>query len=121
VRWTSVVEVAATAALVYTECARIWNPIHTDIAVAARAGLDAPILHGTATLALALSRVVARDLGGDPARVAEIRGRFTGMVLMPSSFTVRGRPSEAGGVAFDAVGPDGAPVLSQGVVIPCDR
>jgi acyl dehydratase len=121
VRWTTIVEVAATAALVYTECARIWNPIHTDIAVATRAGLDAPILHGTATLALAVSRVVARDLGGDPARVAEIRGRFTGMVPMPSSFTVRGRPSEAGGVAFDAVGPDGAPVLSQGVVIPCDR
>lgn len=121
VRWSTVVEVAATAALVYTECARIWNPIHTDIAVATRAGLDAPILHGTATLALAVSRVVARDLGGDPARVAEIRGRFTGMVPMPSSFTVRGRPSEAGGVAFDAVGPDGAPVLTQGVVIPCDR
>jgi len=29
---------------VYTECARIWNPIHTDAAVAARAGLRR-ILH----------------------------------------------------------------------------
>jgi acyl dehydratase len=117
-RWQEVVEVAAGAAWVYTECARIWNPIHTDLAVARRAGLPAPILHGTATLALAVSRVIARDLGGDPARVREIRGRFTGMVPMPSSFTVRGRPPGPAGVAFDAVGPGGGPVLSQGVVIP---
>ena len=47
--------VSATAAHVYTEGARIWNPIHTDAAVAARAGLPGIILHGTATLALAVS------------------------------------------------------------------
>ena len=121
VRWQEVVDVAATAAHVYTECARIWNPIHTDVAVARRAGLSAPILHGTATLALAVSRVIARDLGGDPERVAGIRVRFTGMVLMPSTFTVRGQPADGPGVAFDAIGPGGVPVLSQGVVIPCDR
>jgi acyl dehydratase len=97
---------------------RIWNPIHTDLAVARRAGLDAPILHGTATLALAVSRVLARDLGGDPGRVREIRGRFTGMVAMPSSLTVRGRPGGPAGVAFDAVAADGTPVLTQGVLIP---
>jgi acyl dehydratase len=106
---------------VYTECARIWNPIHTDVSVARAAGLPDPILHGTATLALALSCVVARDLGGEPARVAEVRARFTGMVRLPSSFTVRGRPGDGRGVSFDAHGPDGGPVLSQGVVITCDR
>jgi hypothetical protein len=68
-----------------------------------------------------VSRVLSRDLGGEPARVREIRGRFTGMVAMPSTLTVRGRPSDGGGLAFDAVGPDGAPVLDQGVLIPCDR
>lgn len=120
-RWEATVEVVATAAHVYSECARIWNPIHTDVAVAQGAGLRGPILHGTATLALAVSRVIARDLGGEAARVRAVRGRFTGMVPMPSTFTVRGRPGDGGGVAFDAVGPDGAPVLSQGVVIPCDR
>jgi acyl dehydratase len=106
---------------VYTECARICNPIHTDVAVARAAGLRGPILHGTATLALAVSRVVARDLGGEPGRVAEIHARFSGMVPLPSSFTVRGRPSGGRDVAFDAVGPDGRPVLSQGVVIACNR
>jgi acyl dehydratase len=103
---------------VYTECARIYNPIHTDVAVARSAGLSAPILHGTATLALAVSRVIAHDLGGEPARVREVRGRFTGMVAMPSTFTVRGRAAEGPGVAFDAIGADGASVLGQGVLIP---
>ncbi|MCS6925274.1 MAG: MaoC/PaaZ C-terminal domain-containing protein, partial [Candidatus Binatia bacterium] len=46
------VPISALAAHVYTECARIWNPIHTDLAVAERAGLPGLILHGTATLAL---------------------------------------------------------------------
>src|SRR5215475_2966678 len=54
VEWQEQVAIAASAAWVYTECARIWNPIHTDVAVAKRAGLSAPILHGTATLALAV-------------------------------------------------------------------
>ena len=49
--------VAATPAHVYTECARIWNPIHTDIAVARGGRAARLILHGTATLALAVSRV----------------------------------------------------------------
>jgi acyl dehydratase len=121
ITWQDRVDVDATCALVYTECARIWNPIHTDVAVARAAGLADPILHGTATLALAVSRVVARELAGEPDRVAEVRARFSGMVPLPSSFTVRGRPSDGRGVAFDAVGPDGRPVLTQGVVIACDR
>ena len=86
--------------------------------MARRAGLPGPILHGTATLALAVSRVIAREFGNDPARVSEVRARFTGMVPLPSTFTVRGRgPAAGGGAAFDAVAADGAPVLGQGVVI----
>ena len=49
------IAVGATAAHVYTECARIWNPIHTDVAYARAAGLPDIILHGTATLALSVS------------------------------------------------------------------
>jgi acyl dehydratase len=117
VRWEDPVAVATQAAHVYTEGARIWNPIHTDIAVARAAGLPDPILHGTATLALAVSRVVARDLQGDPTRVRGVAARFTGMVTMPSTFTVRGRGRAADRVRFDAVAPGGAPVLSDAAVM----
>jgi acyl dehydratase len=115
-RWTATVPVAARAAHVYSECARIWNPIHTDVAVARMAGLSAPILHGSATLALAVSEVVQRDLDGDPARVAEIAVRFTGMVPMPSTFVVRGRGRAGDAIAFDAVDAQGDSVLADGVI-----
>lgn len=114
VRWEERVEIALQTAHVYTECARIYNPIHTDAAVARAAGLPAIILHGTATLALAVSRVVARELGGDPGRVRGVAVRFSGMVRLPSHITVRGRDAQAGAIAFDAIGPDGSAVLSAG-------
>ncbi len=116
VRWTEPVEVTAGMAHVYTECARIWNPIHTDAAVAHAAGLPAIILHGTATLALAVSRVVARDLGGDAARVRRVRARFTGFVRLPSVLTVQGHGRAGTAIAFDAAGPDGTSVLGQGAL-----
>jgi acyl dehydratase len=53
-------DVPATLAHVYSECARIWNPIHTDVSYALAAGLPGLILHGTATLALGLSALLAR-------------------------------------------------------------
>ncbi len=116
VAWEDVIDVPANAAHVYTECARIWNPIHTDAAVARAAGLAHPILHGTATLALAVSRVVARDLGGEPAPVREIAARFTGMVPLASRVIVRGRGPADGVCAFDAIGRDGRTVLADGAV-----
>jgi acyl dehydratase len=81
--------VAAGAAHVYTECAHIWNPIHTDRAVAIAAGLPDIILHGTATLALAVSAIVREELGDAPARVSRIAARFGAMVMMPSVLTLR--------------------------------
>ena len=117
VRWKTPVEVPLQMAHVYTECARIYNAIHTDAAVAKAAGLPAIILHGTATLALAVSRVVARDLEGNPGRVRGVAVRFTGMVTLPSRLVVRGRALETGGIAFDAVGADGdSVVLAHGRV-----
>jgi len=81
------VPVARNLAHVYTECARIWNPIHTDLAVALAAGLPGPILHGTATLALSISRVLAA-LDADASAVRRVRCRFSGMVPMPSTLEV---------------------------------
>ena len=117
-RWSEAVDVPAGAAHIYTECARIWNPIHTDAAVAHAAGLDRIILHGTATLALAVSRVVRRDLSGDPTAVAEVAARFTGMVPMPSTLTIRGLGRTGDRTCFDAVDASGSTVLA-GAEIRC--
>ena len=117
IRWVDEIDVPAQTAHVYTEGARIYNPIHTDIAVARAAGLPGLILHGTATLALAVSRVIARDLAGDPTAVRGVAGQFTGMVTMPSRLGVRGRAPRGSGLAFDVVEVAGQPVLSDGLVM----
>jgi acyl dehydratase len=106
------IQIAANAAHVYTECARIWNPIHTDVAHARAAGLPGIILHGTATLALSVSRVLFA-LEGDAARVTRVQCRFTGMVLMPSSLEVLGA-RERSILAFETRGPAGEAVVSRG-------
>lgn len=113
--------ISAGAAHVYTECARIWNPVHTDAAVAAAAGLPAIILHGTATLALAVSRIIEAEAGNDPERVAEVYGRFGAMVLMPSEVMVRiySRENSGGGEAvfFEAISAEGGRAIRDGVVM----
>jgi acyl dehydratase len=115
------VPIATGAAHVYTECARIWNPIHTDAAVAESAGLPAIILHGTATLALAVSRVVAAEARDEPERVVRVAGRFGAMVLMPSEIVVRilARRNHArgiDGVHFEVRNHDGAPAVRDGFI-----
>jgi acyl dehydratase len=110
------VAVPAGLAHIYSECARIWNPIHTDEAVARAAGLPAIILHGTATLALAVSEMM-RHGEIDPRSVRRVRASFTGMVRLPSRLTVRViEASEGGAFLFDVLGEDDAPVLSRGAV-----
>lgn len=113
--------IAAGAAHVYTECARIWNPIHTDVAVATAAGLPGLILHGTATLALAVSRVVDVEAGGDPSRVRRIMGGFRAMVPMPSEICVRVREpaTTAAGtvVPFEVLNADGDAAVRDGIVL----
>ena len=116
-----VVPIGAGAAHVYTECARIWNPIHTDMAVAAKAGLPGLILHGTATLAIAVSRVIEAEADSDPMRVMEVCARFGAMVLMPSEVIVRidGREKAGSGEAvfFEALSADGGRAIRNGVAM----
>ena len=115
------VAVPANLAHVYSECARIWNPIHTDAAVARRMGLPGIILHGSATLALAVSRIVGYAAGGDPRSVRRLGGMFRGMVLMPSEIRVRVFADEATGegrlVAWDVLNAEGRPAIANGFVV----
>jgi acyl dehydratase len=102
---TSSFSVAATAGHVYTECARIWNPIHTDPEYARAAGLPGIILHGTATLALSVSRLTKT--------AKRVRCRFAGMVLMPSTLTVHA--SRVGDeILFETRDASGKPVIERG-------
>jgi len=115
------VPIGAGAAHVYTECARIWNPIHTDAAVAARAGLPGIILHGTATLAIAVSRIIEAEADGEPERLAEIYGRFGAMVMMPSEVLVRIKTREKsdGGeaVLFEVINAEAGRAIRDGFVL----
>jgi acyl dehydratase len=115
------IPVAAGLAHVYTECARIFNPIHTDAAVAQQAGLPAIILHGTATLALAVSRIVAAETRGDPMRVSRIAGRFGAMVMMPSQVMLRicaREPAHDGErILFEVLNDQNRPAIRDGLVV----
>ena len=108
------VPIAANAAHVYTECARIWNPIHTDRRVALAAGLPDIILHGTATLAQAASKLVDEFLDAEPSRVRRIGGRFRAMVPMPSVMVVEVLGQSAGTLFFQVLTANGEPAVSQG-------
>ncbi len=119
--WSVSVTIASSLAHVYTECARIWNPIHTDRAVARAAGLSDIILHGTATLALAVSTILEREGVGPGANLTRIACRFSGIVPLPSTIQVEAwRVSGVDDervIVFQAVGTDGQAVLREGQVV----
>ncbi len=114
------IHIPANAAHVYTECARIWNPIHTDVAVAHRAGLPDIILHGTATLALAVSQLVRVAGDNEPSRVRRVCGLFGGMVFMPGTIelviTGRERQDDGEVVFFEVINQQGRPAVRDGAV-----
>jgi acyl dehydratase len=109
------IAIAQEAAHTYTECARIWNPIHTDRAVALDAGLPDIILHGTATLALAVSKIVDHYAQGLPTQVTRLGGRFSAMVLMPSTITLQAKRAD-NVVSFQVLTDQGESAISRGFV-----
>jgi acyl dehydratase len=111
----SKIDIPAIAAHVYTECARIWNPIHTDIAYARAAGLPGIILHGTATLALSVSRVL-KQLDLDAAAVRRVQCRFSGMVEMPSKLSVHAALQDKA-VRFETRNAAGETVIGRGLLL----
>jgi len=115
------VSVAQGAAHTYTECARIWNPIHTDKAVALASGLPDIILHGTANLAHGVSAVIKHRAGDRPELVRRISCRFAAMVRLPSTMTIRVWPtveSTAGSIVpFEVLNAEDAPAVKDGLVL----
>ena len=110
------IAISQGAGNVYTECALIFNPIHSDRAIALAAGLPCPILHGTATLAHAITTVVDECLGGRADRVRRLGGKFSAMVPMPSRIEVTIDALTDEGAAFTVLNEDGADAIRGGFV-----
>ena len=105
------VTIGPQEAHIYTECSRIWNPIHTEWQAAADNGLAFLLLHGTATLAKSVSAV--DDLWGDGRRrIGRIICRFAVPVPMPTTLRV----TAASDGSFTATLPDGAAAIRDGQV-----
>jgi acyl dehydratase len=99
----------------YTECANIWNPIHTERAVALRAGLPGIIVHGTALWALAGKALVARFAPGAPERLKSLSGRFAAMVAAGTDIVVRtGAGAEPGTAGFTVHNANGETAVADG-------
>ncbi|PRZ42530.1 acyl dehydratase [Antricoccus suffuscus] len=110
------IELSSIAPHVFSECARDYNPIHTDMAVAKKAQLPGLILHGTGTFAYALSSLTNYECGGDPTRVRRFRGRLGAMVLCPSRvrMDVYAHAELDTQFRFELVTEEGAPAISDG-------
>ncbi len=65
----------------YSECAAIWNPIHTERSAARAIGLPGILLHGTCTWALAGQALIHAAAGGEPRRLRRLAGRFKASVV----------------------------------------
>jgi acyl dehydratase len=101
----------------YTECADIWNPIHTEREVALAAGLPDIILHGTATWALAGREVIRLCCDGDPARLKRLYGRFTAMVIPGQPIRVEVRQPVDGAVGFTVYNHQDEAAVSGGLAV----
>lgn len=66
-------------ALLYRLCAD-RNPLHSEPAVARKAGFPQPILHGLGTYGIACHAMLAAVCGYDPARLARLSVRFSSPV-----------------------------------------
>lgn len=99
----------------FSECARDYGAIHTDRSEAEKAGLPGLILHGTGTMAYALSSITNHEADADPHRIIGFEGRLGAMVLCPSTVTLR---TFAAGhtVRFELVNQDGYLAISRGAV-----
>jgi acyl dehydratase len=108
------IPISREAAHVYTECASIWNPIHSERRFALAQGLPDVILHGTATWAIAGREIVALYAGGDPTRLKRLRARFKSPVIPGQPITLMHAAGGPGVVRFHATNHLGEPALVDG-------
>lgn len=92
------------AALIY-RLSGDWNPLHFHPAAAEAAGFNRPILQGLASYGIA-AVAVSKALDRDPASVAELECRFSGVVLPGETIAFHIWRGPADGASFSGyVGP----------------
>lgn len=112
--WSTELIVTEATPHIYTEASRIWNPIHTDRAVALSAGLPGIILHGSATLALSVSALLRARFAGDPRCVARIGCRFRNMLPVPHRAQLGVSSFASSEIGFQVLSESKEVVLSDG-------
>ena len=119
--WSAELPIDPQAPHIYTECADIWNPIHTERRVALDAGLPDIILHGSANIAIALREVINRSFDADPTLLRRFAGQFRGMVFPGRPVTVRALESrEEDGettIFFEMLNHAGQPAIANGLAV----
>lgn len=103
---------AADQSLQYAAASLDDNPIHTDAATAAAAGLPGVILQGLCTMAMSGAAVTRALADNDARRVQRIAVRFARPVLNAQALTVQCWSSDAG-CNFTTLNAAGQPVLSH--------
>lgn len=109
------VPVARELPHLYTECANIWNPIHTERTVALAAGLPDIILHGTATWALAGQAIARHYARGDAGRLRRLAGEFSAMVIPGRDIVIEHARTDTNTVHFIVRNHEGAVAIRNGV------
>ena len=83
--WEAAVPIKREDCYIYEGCADVPFPIHTSPSFARSMGLPDIIYFGIGTLARAVSALVNRELGTNPAEIKQLACYFRGMVT-PESF-----------------------------------
>lgn len=101
----------------YSECAQIWNPIHTERAVALAVALPDIIVHGTITWAISAREVLKAVGGGDLLALRRLSARFRSTVIPGTPIAVsRGAVDPRGCVSFSTLNAAGEIALSNGLI-----
>jgi len=111
---TAAIAIRPEQAHVYTACADIWNPIHTERAYALASGLPDIVLHGSCTFAMAIETLAARLRPDDPLPFRRVGARFSSYVIPGETITLAWGAPVGGIVPFVVLTPGGSLALSHG-------
>ena len=87
--WEKQIYIDRMTPYIYEGCTGLNFPIHTSINFAKAVGLPDILLHGTATLALAVREITNSEANRDSTKIKEISCRFTGMVIPGKNIKVQ--------------------------------